>query len=85
MLMAFTNHALDHILRAVVEQGVTKRFTRLGAKCNDEVVEPFLLKNLERAEKGSKAIYQRDLYNTSKAIDELHEVSTGRCKMRTSV
>lgn len=46
--MAHTNHALDHILRSVHENNVTKSMIRMGSGTKDEVIERYLLKTLEK-------------------------------------
>ncbi|CAK9783070.1 unnamed protein product [Cutaneotrichosporon oleaginosum] len=38
LLLAFTNHALDHIIRAIHDADVTKDIVRLGSRSKDEVV-----------------------------------------------
>ena len=47
-MIAFTNHALDHLLGSVLDAGITKKVVRLGSRCNDERVSPFSIEELER-------------------------------------
>lgn len=46
--MARTNHALDHILRSVHENDVTKGMIRMGSGTKDEIIQKYLLKTLEK-------------------------------------
>ena len=48
VLIAFTNHALDHLLRSVLEAGITKKIVRLGSRCSDEKIAPFSLEEQEK-------------------------------------
>ncbi|KLO14620.1 P-loop containing nucleoside triphosphate hydrolase protein [Schizopora paradoxa] len=48
VLIAFTNHALDHMLGAVLDAGITKKIVRLGGRSADEKIQKFSLGELER-------------------------------------
>ncbi|KIM23243.1 hypothetical protein M408DRAFT_264970, partial [Serendipita vermifera MAFF 305830] len=48
LLIAFTNHALDHLLLSVLDAGITKRIVRLGSRSNDERIAQYSLESLER-------------------------------------
>jgi hypothetical protein len=52
LLIAFTNHALDHLLRSVLEAGLTKKIVRLGSRSADEKIAQFSLENMEKFESG---------------------------------
>ena len=47
-MIAFTNHALDHMLSSVLEADITKKIVRLGSRSADELISPFSLENLEK-------------------------------------
>lgn len=47
-MIAFTNHALDHMLRDVLDGDVTKDIIRLGSRSKDEVVSQYSLETLEK-------------------------------------
>ncbi|EPQ57199.1 P-loop containing nucleoside triphosphate hydrolase protein [Gloeophyllum trabeum ATCC 11539] len=47
LMIAFTNHALDHLLRSVLETNVTKRVVRLGSRSNDEKISKLNIEDLE--------------------------------------
>jgi hypothetical protein len=48
VLIAFTNHALDHMLNSILDAGITKKFVRLGSRSTDERIGEYSLRNLER-------------------------------------
>lgn len=48
VLIAYTNHALDHMLRSVLEAGITKNIVRLGSRSADELVAQYNLFELEK-------------------------------------
>jgi hypothetical protein len=52
LLIAFTNHALDHLLRSVLEADLTKKIVRLGSRSADEKIAQFSLENMERFQSG---------------------------------
>ena len=49
VLIAFTNHALDHMLTSILDAKITKKFVRLGSRSTDERIGEYSLRNLERA------------------------------------
>jgi hypothetical protein len=46
-MIAFTNHALDHLLTGVLDAGITSKIVRLGSRCADERISEFRIENLE--------------------------------------
>lgn len=48
VLIAFTNHALDHMLNSILDADITKKFTRLGSRSTDERIAEYSLRNLEK-------------------------------------
>ena len=47
-MIAFTNHALDHLLCSVLDTGVTKKIVRLGrSKATDERIAEFSIEHME--------------------------------------
>jgi hypothetical protein len=48
VLIAFTNHALDHMLESILNAGITKKFVRLGSRSTDERIAEYSLRNLEK-------------------------------------
>lgn len=72
LLLAFTNHALDHILRAIHDAGVTTNIVRLGSRSKDEVVSEYNLDNISRVKGFTRlnAIVNRCFAETKK-IEEV--------------
>ncbi|KAH9048671.1 hypothetical protein EDB83DRAFT_2632697, partial [Lactarius deliciosus] len=48
VLIAFTNHALDHMLTSVLDAKITTNVVRLGSRTTDERLEQFSLYKLEQ-------------------------------------
>ena len=47
-MIAFTNHALDHLLGNVLDAGITKKVARLGSRSADERIAAYSLEAMER-------------------------------------
>lgn len=47
LMIAFTNHALDHMLRSVLDAKITQKIVRLGSRSADERIAEFSLENME--------------------------------------
>ena len=47
LVIAFTNHALDHILTSVLDAGITNKIARLGGRSADERISQFSIEKLE--------------------------------------
>ncbi|KAG5638464.1 hypothetical protein H0H81_012529 [Sphagnurus paluster] len=47
LMLAFTNHALDHLLTSVLDAGITKDIVRLGGRSADERIKKFSIDELE--------------------------------------
>ncbi|KAF8265012.1 hypothetical protein EI94DRAFT_1737067 [Lactarius quietus] len=48
VLIAFTNHALDHMLTSVLDAKITKNVVRLGSRTSDPRIEQYSLYKLEQ-------------------------------------
>ncbi|KAG8861659.1 hypothetical protein FRB96_002616 [Tulasnella sp. 330] len=48
LLIAFTNHALDHLLRDILDKKITTKIVRLGSRSSDEKVMDYTLFNLQQ-------------------------------------
>ncbi|THH30127.1 hypothetical protein EUX98_g4067 [Antrodiella citrinella] len=74
LMIAFTNHALDHMLMSVLEANITEKIVRLGSRSADETISQFSLENMEkvagrsRLERAFASLYY-DLKNAEKAVD----------------
>ncbi|GLB37649.1 putative P-loop containing nucleoside triphosphate hydrolase protein [Lyophyllum shimeji] len=47
LMIAFTNHALDHLMTSVLDAGITDRIVRLGSRSADERIKQFSIEELE--------------------------------------
>ncbi|KAF8598648.1 hypothetical protein BDV93DRAFT_593819 [Ceratobasidium sp. AG-I] len=51
LLVAYTNHALDHMLKGILDAGITKSIIRLGSRqAADERIAPYNLEVVEKAQ-----------------------------------
>ncbi len=48
VLIAYTNHALDHMLLSVLDDHITDRLVRLGSRTTDDRIAEFNLIKLEQ-------------------------------------
>ena len=48
VLIAFTNHALDHMLTSVLDAPITNKVVRLGSRSSDERISKYTLNELEK-------------------------------------
>ncbi|KAL1948599.1 hypothetical protein VTO73DRAFT_10405 [Trametes versicolor] len=53
VLIAFTNHALDHMLTSVLDAGITNKVVRLGTRSSDERIMQYTLDKLEKVASAS--------------------------------
>jgi hypothetical protein len=47
-MIAFTNHALDHLLESVLDAGITQKIVRIGSRSQSERLQGFTLDKLEK-------------------------------------
>ncbi|KAJ3544380.1 hypothetical protein NM688_g5751 [Phlebia brevispora] len=47
LMIAFTNHALDHMLCSVLDAGITQKIVRLGSRSADERISKFSIEVME--------------------------------------
>ncbi|KAG8730710.1 hypothetical protein FRC11_006011, partial [Ceratobasidium sp. 423] len=52
LLVAFTNHALDHLLLKILDEGITKNIIRLGSR-SDERLEGYSLDKIQKVQSKS--------------------------------
>ncbi|KAI0930201.1 hypothetical protein AcV5_006978 [Taiwanofungus camphoratus] len=48
LMIAFTNHALDHMLGSVLDANITNKLVRLGSRSADERISQFSIENMEK-------------------------------------
>ncbi|KAG2361405.1 hypothetical protein BDR07DRAFT_1472123 [Suillus spraguei] len=54
LMIAFTNHALDHMLGSVLDADITKKVVRLGSRSADERISQYSIETLERVNEESR-------------------------------
>ena len=74
-MIAFTNHALDHLLTSVLDAGITNKIVRLGSRSSDERISKYSLETMENVAGQSRLdrTFARH-YRELKLIEE--EIST---------
>ena len=70
-MIAFTNHALDHMLSSVLDAGITNKIVRLGSRSADERVSKFNLDTMEMVH--DKSRLDRSLQTQFKNLKETQE------------
>jgi hypothetical protein len=76
LLIALTNHALDHMLSSVLEKKITSKIVRLGSRSADEQISRYNLDQMEMAAGKSRldrafGVKYRALKQVEEALDEL--------------
>ena len=71
LLIAFTNHALDHMLSSILDADITKRIVRLGRRANDERVAQYSMETLERVQVESRL--DRTFLSQRRELKEIQE------------
>ncbi|KAI0765957.1 hypothetical protein BD413DRAFT_606098 [Trametes elegans] len=71
VLIAFTNHALDHMLTSVLDANITHKIVRLGTRSSDERIAQYTLDKLEKVASASNLdrAFKRQ-YATMKKLEE---------------
>ena len=49
LIIALTNHALDHLLSGVLDAGITTKIVRLGSRSADEQISKYSMTNLNKS------------------------------------
>jgi len=62
LVIAFTNHALDHLLEAVLEANITQSVVRLGSRASERLSQ-YSLENLELASNDRNSPLEREKRN----------------------
>ncbi|EKM48784.1 uncharacterized protein PHACADRAFT_202401 [Phanerochaete carnosa HHB-10118-sp] len=71
ILIAYTNHALDHMLTDVLDSGITQKLVRLGSRSGSERIAEYTLDKLERI--AGKTSLDRSIgrqYRVMKGLEE---------------
>lgn len=67
--MAFTNHALDHMLSSILDDKITSNIVRMGSRSSDERILEYTLDKLERTSESSRNSGERRLYKAMKDME----------------
>lgn len=74
-MIAFTNHALDHMLCSVLDANITTKIVRLGRRSSDERISNYSIETLQMAQNHSRLDRtfnsKRDLKKVQEEITEL--------------
>ena len=70
-MIAFTNHALDHLLGNVLDAGITNKVARLGSRSADERVAAYSLDAMERA--GGSRMHGRNIFQIRKEMRDIEK------------
>ncbi|KAI0043384.1 hypothetical protein FA95DRAFT_405685 [Auriscalpium vulgare] len=71
VLIAFTNHALDHMVTSVLDAGITTKIVRLGSRASDERIAEYSLDKLERlAQQTDLSRAKRREYGAMRKLEE---------------
>ncbi|KAL5531131.1 hypothetical protein ACEPAG_4007 [Sanghuangporus baumii] len=71
LLIAFTNHALDHMLSFVINSGITSNVIRLGGRSVDETIKRYSIEELERS--SERSYFDRAMKSEFRAIKETED------------
>ena len=71
LLIAFTNHALDHMLSSILDANITKRIVRLGRRANDERIAQYSMETLEMVQHQSRL--DRTFSSQRRELKEIEE------------
>ncbi|KAJ6594163.1 hypothetical protein B0H19DRAFT_1094164 [Mycena capillaripes] len=76
LMIAFTNHALDHMLTSVLDAGITNKVVRLGSRSADEKISQYSMENIEMVAGKSRldrsfGHHYRDLKSVEEEIRKL--------------
>ena len=71
LLIAFTNHALDHMLSSILDADITQRIVRLGRQAKDERIAQYSIETLEMVQNQSRL--DRTLSSQKRELKEVEE------------
>ena len=70
-MIAFTNHALDHLLGNVLDANITKKVARLGSRSADERIAAYSLEAMERA--SGTRMHGRNIFEIRRNMKDIEE------------
>ena len=89
LMIAFTNHALDHMLRSVLDARITQKIVRLGSRSADERIAEFSIEHVESVAGRSRLLsafstYRRALRDVEDEIKKFMDNTPGARRRKTS-
>ncbi len=77
-MIAFTNHALDHMLLSLLDAKITTNLVRLGSRSSDERINEYTLDKLERMKDGASSpldqIVRKERFSMGQLEDEMRTI-----------
>ena len=70
-MIAFTNHALDHLLGNVLDAGITNKIARLGSRSADERIAAYSLEAMERT--GTNRMHGRNIFQIRRDMRDIED------------
>jgi hypothetical protein len=70
-MIAFTNHALDHLLGNILDAGITNKVARLGSRSADARIAPYSLDAMERS--GGNRMHGRNIFEIRRNMKDIEE------------
>ncbi|KAK0443139.1 uncharacterized protein EV420DRAFT_1649417 [Desarmillaria tabescens] len=78
VMIAFTNHALDHMLLSLLDAKITTNLVRLGSRSSDERINGYTLDKLERMKDGASSpldqIVRKERFAMGRLEDEMRTI-----------
>lgn len=71
LMIAFTNHALDHMLRSVLDAQITNKIVRLGSRSADERIAEFSIEHVEMV--AGKSRLNHAFYEYRRALRDVED------------
>lgn len=77
-MIAFTNHALDHMLLSLLDDKITTNLVRLGSRSSNERINEYTLDKLERMKGGASSpldqIVRKERFSMGRLEDEMKTI-----------
>lgn len=74
VLIAFTNHALDHMLNSILDANITENIVRLGSRSTDERIGEYSLWKLENMNEDTSMDIKRQYGIKKRTEEEMYQV-----------
>lgn len=74
-MIAFTNHALDHLLGNVLDAGITNKIARLGSRSADERIAAYSLEAMERT--SGNRMHGRNIFQIRRDMRDIEDEFAG--------